>query len=81
MPPIRSSAFKHYAYIILTILLLGKIIPSCSYYKEKKLVYIAIAAPFSCQPSSYAKYTRANMQSSCNVQSVSNAKYTRLINL
>jgi len=45
MPPIKSSIFKRYAYIILTILLLGEIISPCSYYKEKKLVYIAITAP------------------------------------
>jgi len=44
MPPIRSSASKRYAYIILIILLLGKIMSPYSRYKEKKLVYIAITA-------------------------------------
>jgi hypothetical protein len=53
--------------------------PSYSRYIEKKLVYIAIAVLSSRQPSSYTKCTRVNIQSSYNVQSVSNAKYTRLI--
>jgi hypothetical protein len=53
--------------------------PSYSRYTEKKLVYIAIAAPSSRQPSSYTECTRVNMRSSYNIQSVSNAKYTRLI--
>jgi len=47
MPPIKSSIFKRYTYIILTILLLGKIMFAYSRYKEKKLVYIAITALFS----------------------------------
>jgi hypothetical protein len=64
---------------VTTILSLGVIIPSYSRYVEKKLVYIAIAALSSRQPSSYTECTRANIQLSCNVQSVSNAEYTRLI--
>ena len=36
-----------YTYTIALILLLGKIIPSYSYCKEKKLVYIAITTPLS----------------------------------
>ena len=52
--------------------------PSYSYYAKKKLVNIAIAALSSRQPS-YTKCTKSNIQSSCNIQSVSNAKYTRLI--
>ena len=47
MPPIRSLAFKRRAYAVAVILLLGEIMPSYSYYKEKKLVCITIAAPFS----------------------------------
>jgi hypothetical protein len=44
MPPQHSiSSTVRRAYTIVLILLLGKIIPSYSYYKEKKLVYIAIA--------------------------------------
>ena len=50
---IRFLASKHRVYIIAVILLLGKIMPSYSHYKEKKLVYIIIIAFFSRQPSSY----------------------------
>ena len=75
MPPIRSSAFKRHAYIVTVILLLNEIMPSCSRYKEKKLVYITIMALFSRQPSSYIKYTKLNMHLSYNIKSVSNAEY------
>ena len=47
MPPIRSSASKRRAYTVAMIFLLGEIMPSCSRYKEKKLVYIIIIALFS----------------------------------
>ena len=47
MPPVRSLVFKYHAYTVAVILLLSKIMPSCSYCKEKKLVYITITAPFS----------------------------------
>ena len=46
MPSIRSLVSKRHAYIIAVIFLLGEIIPSYSCYKEKKLVYIIIMAPF-----------------------------------
>ena len=75
MPFIRSSVSKRRAYIIAVILSLSKIMPIYSYYAEKKLVYIAITAPFNHQPSSYIKYTKSNMYSSCNIRSVSNTKY------
>ena len=81
MPPIRSSISKHRTRVVLKILSLSKIILTYSRYTEKKLVYIAIASPSSRQPSSYAKYTKANIRSSCNVRSVSNTKYTRLLRL
>ena len=74
MPPIRSLASKCYAYIVAIILLLNKIMPSCSYCKEKKLVYIIIIAPFSRQPSFYVKCTKLNIYLSCNIKSVSDAK-------
>jgi hypothetical protein len=79
MPPIRYSSSNRCNWLVTTILSLGVIIPSYSCYIEKKLVYIAIAAPSSRQPSSYAKCTRANMQLSYNVRSVSNAKCARLV--
>ena len=75
MPPIRSLASERHAYIVAVILLLGEIMPSYSYYKEKKLVYIVIIAPFSRQPFSYIKCIKSNIYSSCNVKLVSNAKY------
>jgi hypothetical protein len=79
MPPIRYSLSNYYNRLVTTILSLGVIISSYSRYIEKKLVYIAIAALSGYQPSSYAKCTRANIRLSCNVRSVSNAKYIRLI--
>ena len=81
MPPIRSSASKRRTRIVSTILSLSEIMPSCSRCSKKKLVYVAIASPSIRQPSSYAKYTKANIRSSCNVRSVSNTKYTRLLRL
>ena len=79
MPPIRFSASKRRAYIIAVILLLGKIMPTCSRYMLKGLVYVAIIAPLGRQPSSYTKCTKSNMRSSCDIKSVSNAKYIYLI--
>ena len=79
MPPIRSSAFECCACIVAVILLFSKIMPSCSYCKEKKLVYIIIITPFSHQPSSYIKCIKLNIYLFYNVRSVSNAKYLYLI--
>ena len=79
MPPIRSSTSKRRTRIVLTILSLSEIISSCSRYAKKKLVYITIASPSSCQPSFYTECIRANIRSSYNVRSISNTKYTRLI--
>ena len=75
MPFIRSSASECCAYIISVILLLGEIMPTYSCYAEKKLVYIIIIAPFDHQPSFYIKCIKLNICLSCNVKSVSNAKY------
>jgi hypothetical protein len=50
MPPVRSLAFKHLAYhskLIAVILLLSEIMPFCSCYTEKGLVYIIITALFN----------------------------------
>ena len=47
MPPIRSLASERRTYAVAVILSFGKIMPSYSYYKEKKLVYIIITAFFS----------------------------------
>ena len=67
MPSVRSPVFKYYAYIVILILWLGEIILIYSYCTEKKLVYITIIAPFSCQTLSYLKYTKLNMHLSCNI--------------
>ena len=70
MPPIKSSVFKHSAHhskLVAVILLLGEIMPIYSYYAKKKLVYITIAAPFSCQPFFYTKCTKLNIYSSCDI--------------
>ena len=81
MPSIRSLVSKHHTYTVAVILLLSEIIPSYSYYKEKKLVYIIIIVPFSRQPSFYIKYTKSNICLSCNIRLVSNAKYLYFIYL
>ena len=47
MPPIRSTAFEYYTYIMVLILLLSEIMPTYSYYVKKGLVYIIITAPSS----------------------------------
>ena len=74
MPFIRSLVSKHCACIIVVILLLSEIMPSYSYYEEKKLVYIIIIALFSRQPSFYFKCTKLNICLSCNIKLVSNIK-------
>ena len=57
MPLVYSSNSKRRSRTIVLILLLGEIMPSYSYYVDKKLVYIAIILPTGRQPSSYAEYT------------------------
>ena len=76
MPPIRSLASKRYTCVVVVIFLFGEIMPSCSYYKEKKLVYIIIAALSSYQPSFCVKCTKLNICLSCDIQSVSDIEYT-----
>ena len=67
MPPIKFTASKRHTYIVKTIVLLSKIMPSCSRYIKKKLLYIAIAALSSRQPFFYFKYTKLNIRSSCDI--------------
>ena len=75
MPFIRSLVSKCYAYIVLIILLLSKIMPIYSRYIKKKLVYITIITLFSYQPSSCLKCIKLNIHLSCNIKSVLNAEY------
>jgi len=83
MPPIRLSLTIYRSHIISQILSLGKVILSCSRCVKKGLVYVAIAAPFSRQPSSYSECTSINMRLSYNICLMSNIKciYTRLLSL
>ena len=73
MPP--SIASIYCTALVTLILSISEVMPSCSYYIKKGLVYIAIVALSSHQSSSYTKYTKANIYLSCNVYSVSNTKY------
>ena len=82
MPPVKFSVSKRLAYrfkLVAVILLLGKIIPTYFYYAEKGLVYIAIIALSSRQPSSYTKCTKSNMGLFCNIRLVSNVECIFLI--
>ena len=74
MPFIRSLASKCRLRLVSLILSLGEIMPSCSYYMEKGLIYIIIIAPLSRQPFFYTKYTKLNIRLFCNIRLVSNIK-------
>ena len=58
---------QYYTYIIAVILSLSKIILLYSCCAKKGLVYVAIIAPSSYQPSSYSKCTSVNMRSFYNI--------------
>ena len=73
MPPSLAS-MRHTALITL-ILSISKVIPSCSYCIKKGLVYIVIMAPSGYQPLSYIECIKVNICLSCNVYSISTAKY------
>ena len=75
MPFIRSLASVRCVLLAASISLNGKIISPYSCYAKKGLVYIAIIALFSCQPSSYSKCTKANTYFLYNIRSVSTNKY------
>ena len=81
MFPVRFSVSERHAYIIAIILLLSKIMPICSCYMLKGLVYIIIITLFSRQPSFYIKYTKLNMRLSCDIRLVSNIKFMRFMRL
>ena len=76
MPPIRllSSTIRR-TYIVTVILSLGEVILLYSCCVEKGLIYVAIAAPFSRQPSFYSKCILVNIHLSYNIHSISNTKY------
>ena len=76
MPPIRSLASVCCILLAASISLNGEIMSPYSYCAKKGLVCVAIIAPFSRQPSSYSKCTKANIYSLYNIRSVSTNKYT-----
>ena len=75
MPSIRSSASIYYILLAISISLNGEIINPYSCYIKRGLVYIAIIALFSYQPSSCSKYTKANTCLLYNMRLVSTNKY------
>ena len=75
MPLVRSLASIHCVLLAVSISLNSEIMSPYSYYAKKGLVYITIITPFSCQPFSYSKYTKANTYFLCNVRLVSTNKY------
>jgi len=77
------SQMQHYACTVAFILLSSEVMLLCSCCAKEGLVYIAIAAPSSHQPSSCSECTSLNMRLSYNVYLVSNTKYiyTRFISL
>jgi len=48
---------------------------------KEGLVYVALVSPTAQQPSSCLECTKANIHSSCDVRSISDAKYARPITL
>ena len=56
-----------YTYIVAVILLLSKVILLYFCCAKKGLIYIAIAALSSYQPSFYSKCTFINIRSSYNI--------------
>ena len=72
---IRSSTSKRCTLLSISISLDSEIISPYSCYAKKGLVYIVIAFPFSCQPSSYSEYIKANTCLSCDVRLIPLNKY------
>ena len=59
MPFIRFTASERHTRVVTIILLLGEIMPTCSYCVLKGLVYVIITALSSHQPSSCSKYIKS----------------------
>ncbi len=76
-----SSSAVYYNYIIAKILSLREIMSFCSRCAKKGLIYITIALPTSYQPLLYAKCTKSNMRSSCDVLSTFDTEYILFISL
>jgi len=69
------------SFLFAFILLSSEVILLYSRCLKKGLIYVAIAAPSSRQPSSCSKCTSINIQSSYDVRLVSNVKYIFYIRL
>ena len=77
MPFVKSLVSKRtacYFKLVAVILLLSEIMPTCSYYTEKELVYIIIIAPLGYQPFFYTKCIKLNICLSCDIRLVFNTK-------
>jgi len=77
----KPSSTARRSRTVAVILSLSEIMPLCSCCVKEGLVYVAIAAPSSRQPSSCSGCTSVNMRLSCDVCLVSDAKCTRPITL
>ena len=75
MPFIKSSTFKRYTLLAISISFNREIISLYSRYTKRGLVYIIIIFLFSRQPSSYSKYTKANTYLLYNMRLVPFNKY------
>src|SRR6266567_2441251 len=53
-----SVASVYYTTLIALIFSISEVMPSCSYYIKKGLVYSIIVSPSSRQPLSYTKYKK-----------------------
>ena len=79
MPPSLTSVY--YAALVAFILSVSEVMPSCSYYIKKGLVYIIIISLFGCQPLSCTKYIKVNICLSYNIYSISATKYIYYLTL
>ena len=70
MPPIRSltsKCFAYYSKLVAVILLLSKVMFTCSCCTEKGLVYITIVVLSSYQPFLYAECIKLNIHTLYNI--------------
>src|SRR6266702_1148129 len=78
MPPIKSSASKHYALLMVLILSIGEIMPSCSRCIKKGLIYITIVAPFGHKLLSALADFKRHSQESAHIMAAQNAALARV---
>jgi len=61
------SQAQRYTYTVTFLFLSNKVILLYSRCEKKGLIYIAITAPSSRQPSFYIKCTKSNIRLSCDI--------------